>query len=147
MNRYMDLHILSLSQACSHEPKKPTYAIRIFNSDWEYFGLKKSDLYIGIDDYHFDDNEIHGPLAWPVSINEDIAETILKKFVEYRGKIESLLVHCTRWKNRSPSVVMALNDVFWLWHDTQEIKKAFPDYNRLVYNILQKAGEKYKPIL
>ncbi|EKE28093.1 MAG: hypothetical protein ACD_3C00101G0004 [uncultured bacterium (gcode 4)] len=138
----MELRILSLSESVAHTPEKPTYAIRIFNSREHLahlFNLQKSDNYIWIDCYGFDDNEAHWRQCWPVSINEDIAKKIIENFIKYRERVDSLIVNCTRWINRSPSVAIALNDIFQLWADSDELFAKYPDYNHLVYVTLRRA--------
>ncbi len=140
----MDLNILSLSKSVAHIPEKTTYAIRIFNSNEAFahiFNLQNSEKYIWVDSYRFDDNEAHGRQSWPISINQEIASEIILNFMKYRYRIESLLVHCTKWENRSPSVAIALNEMFWLWHDSYKLLAKYPDHNRLVYMTLRKTWE------
>ena len=144
INNNMDLHIMDLLRAPEYEPVKPTYAIRIHcsTSPDPEFVLKKSQFYRKISEYSFDDNE---PLfqAGPVTITEDIADSIVRDFAKHKDNVEALLVHCTRGRNRSPAVAIALNEVFSLGDNSNELKKEFHAYNKHVYKLVFEAGQRY----
>ena len=141
----MELLIMPLRIATLHVPHVKTYAIRIFSE----FGLdhltsmQKSDNWVSIERYVFDD-------VWPgmpgglyprdVVFSEDIASRIIDDFMKRKDISEALLVHCSRGKNRSPAVAMALNEIFCLGHDTEELKKQYPDANWYVYETMLRKG-------
>lgn len=139
----MDLHILSLHKAVEFKPVKPTYAIRIFPSDMtdSHFELEKSFLYKKVVEYTFDDVSPNLFLEGYMLIDDAIADLIVKDFAEYREKVEALLVHCSRGKNRSPAVAIALNELFGLGYDTEKLKIKFPESNWYFYGKLIEAGK------
>ncbi len=137
---------MSLSEAVEYQPVKPTYAIRIFSSfdDSDYKPeLQESHFYQRIAKYIFDDND-SSCKAGPVTITEDIANAIVIDFAESRNGVEALLVHCTRGRNRSPAVAIALNEIFSLGHDSKELKARFNESNWAVYKAILKTGQRHK---
>lgn len=140
----MDLKIFRLSKAITYQPINPTYAIRIGskNSDFEY-ELQKSGLYT-IVKYIFDDDDPRWRhrKANSITINETIARKILIDFEEKGLDKETLLVHCIVGENRSPAVAIALNEIYDLGHDTEQLKREFPEATWYAYRMLLKiAGE------
>jgi len=145
----MDIKIMSLVEAITYRPDKPTYAIRIFGGkyldDFSKFPLKDSSFYIHIAKYIFDDN-LPGITSGPAWINDEIAVDIINSFSSKRGSIECLLVHCLRGRNRSPSVAIALNEIFNLGHDTNNLKRCYtfqngePEYNYHIYETIKRNG-------
>lgn len=139
---------MSLSDALEHEPVKPTYAIRIYSSipsnqqdkSSFYKSLKNSNFYKKIAEYTFDDNDRYIKVG-DVTITPEIADDIVTDFAEYKDQVESLLVHCSRGKNRSPSVAFALSEIFNLGHDTERLKKEYFFHNKLVYEKVLEAGK------
>ncbi|HLD72535.1 MAG TPA: hypothetical protein VJA23_03035 [Candidatus Nanoarchaeia archaeon] len=138
----MDLLIKGFIQAFQHQPTNPTYVIRI-NS--EVFPLEKKHghrdhpLYTP-KEYTFDDrtpNLGSGRLFTP-----DIAERILTDFRTDGLDKEALLVYCIRGKNRSPAVGMALNEIFALGHDPEELGRQFPETNWYIYGTLLNVADK-----
>ena len=144
----MDLHILSSFKAEKFMPSKPTYALRIFSSNHpslpipEKPKLQASNHYIGIGEYTFDDNEWRAVVG-PVSITEEIADSIVQTIEQFRHRMEALIVHCGRGINRSPAVAIALNDIFHFGHDSDALKKNFPQFNKDVYRAIKSAWERY----
>jgi predicted protein tyrosine phosphatase len=143
----MELIITGLSRAMLYEPSKPTLAIRIFSS---YNGfsdpdLQKSELYKFTGKYLFDD-------IWPgfagskssVMINEDIATKILTDFNNNYKNCESVLVHCSRGKNRSPAVAIALNQIFKLGYNMDELRKKYSESNWYVADMIIDTARKLK---
>jgi len=139
----MDVHIMSLSEAVGHKPVKPTYTIRIYSS-FSHFNLElqKSPYYKRIVEYTFDDNDAFYQTG-PVSISPGLAYILVKDFAENKNWIESLLVHCSRGKNRSPAVTIALNDIFGLGCNSEELKDKFKEFNPAVYKAILEAGQEY----
>ena len=139
----MELYIFSKSDAVRFLPKKPTYAIRIISS-WDdqerIMPLQDSEFYTRIRTYTFDDNDWYK--TGPVWIDNDLAGKILKEFEQDKNHIESLMVHCTQGKNRSPAVAMALNEIFNLGCEHSNLEKRFPDFNHHTYKTLIEASAK-----
>lgn len=105
--------------------------------------LQESPHYVAIQEYTFDDNDGPHIQVGPVSITEEIAGSIVIDFAKYRDRVSALLVHCGRGRNRSPSVAIALSEIFHLGNDTKALKRNFPDANQEVYHAIMKAGEKH----
>jgi predicted protein tyrosine phosphatase len=145
----MDLKVLGCVGAVYFVPDRPTYAIRLYSSkagDWQKTSLQGSAFYLRVAEYVFDDNEMY-PFRMengPVWITDDIASRIIDDFSEHVSAVDCLLVHCIRGKNRSPAVAMALNEVFKLGHDDEELKKRYPEFNRYAYGKIIEAAKKRK---
>ncbi len=142
----MDINIFGLREALEYLPTTTTYAIRIQGATLRHnFSLQNSDLYT-IVEYTFDDDHPHlvGKIS-PNSItfNEEIADKILRDFKEKGRDKETLLVHCSLGKNRSPAVGIALNEIFTLGQDTKQLKKRFNETNWYIYDLLIQSGKKY----
>ena len=143
----MEIKIFSVWKAAEYQPINSTYAIRIFPSDTFSNSLPPlidSPLYRKIMEYTFDDNDIHPFLQerGPVWFNENIAEKIIKDFVESKDEIETLLVHCSVGKNRSPAVALSLNEIFGLGADSNALKTRYEHYNRFVYEMMVEIGSR-----
>ncbi len=142
----MDLHIMSSIGAIKHRPDKPTYAIRIYSSAFyeqvKGYKLRESIFYRKIVEYIFDDND-RSFQAGPVTITNALADTIVGDFAENKAQTEALLVHCTQGQNRSPAVVIALNEIFTLGQNSEELCDRFKRYNRAVYRAIMEAGERH----
>lgn len=140
---------MSMPVVLGHVPEKPTYVIRIFVTPSAKYPdltaglrLKKSPLYKRVVEYIFDDNDNY-PATFelgPTWFSEQIAESIIRDFVNGKEDIEALLVHCTAGRNRSPAVAMALNEIFALGHDTDVLKQKYNRYNHFVYETLMGVG-------
>jgi len=142
----MNLEILGSSDAIAYKPENPTYAIRIHSAMMRHvFALQESNLYTVVE-YTFDDDD---PTRWgkisrdSITIDEHIASRILDDFKEEGLDKDTLLVHCHRGKNRSPAVGMALNEIYDLGHDTEELKRKFPEANWYVYEMLLKVAKRF----
>ncbi|MBW2994805.1 hypothetical protein KY312_00485 [Candidatus Woesearchaeota archaeon] len=141
----MELLITNQYAAEKHQPDKPTYAIRIFSSwhDKDDRGqLKESEFYSHIAEYVFDDCDEYYE-AGPVYIDEKIAKQIIDDFANNRYGIECLLVHCSLGRNRSPAVAVALNEIFELGNNTEELKQKYNRFNKYVYKIIKESAKKY----
>ena len=141
----MDLKIFGLVKAVAYQHTNPTYAIRIGSKKRNLrLALQESGLYT-IVEYFFDDDD---PTRWgklsadSITIDETIAGKILSDFEAKGLDKETLLVHCLRGKNRSPAVGMALNEIYGLGQDTEELKQAFSEANWYVYEMLLKVAKK-----
>ncbi len=142
----MNLKILGLAEAVAYQPTNPTYAIRISSKERAVLraALQDSDLYT-IVEYFFDDDDstsLGKVSADSITFDETIAGSILSDFEEKGLDKETLLVHCLGGKNRSPAVGIALNEIYDLGHDTEELKKQFPETNWYVYEMLLKVAKK-----
>jgi predicted protein tyrosine phosphatase len=136
----MNILIKSLSDAITYKPTEPTYAIRIFspgpvgNERLDRFPLVDSPNYKHITVYRFDDIDYHQRNK--IVFDESIASKIIEDFAQYKDQVETLLVHCIMGKNRSPSVAMALNEKFDLGANVKELRKKYPENNKLVYRTM-----------
>ena len=146
----MDLLIMSLLDAVEYEPNKPTGVIRIFSAYqkgdkiWER-PMVDSPLYKHIRTYYFDDvvfldfvreNEIR--------FDEGLAKKLLQNFSVDRKDFECLLVHCSRGINRSPAVGIALNEIFCLGQDADELKREYNKFRRYIYETLKDVAQTLK---
>ncbi len=132
----MNLIITGIIGAYQLVPDFPTYVIRINSESFpleKRQGHKNHPLYT-LREYTFDDRTPtlgSGRLFTP-----DLAERILTDFRTDGLDKETLLIYCTRGKNRSPAVGMALNGVFALGHDQEELRMQFPETNWYIYGML-----------
>ncbi len=145
----MNLLIMSIFDAIKYVPSNPTYAIRIesppdpksnIKSLAVRYPLHKSDLYT-IVEYNFDDRT--PDFGSGKLFDEEIAQLLLTYFKERGLSKETLLVHCTRGENRSPAVGIALNDIFKLGYDTQELKRQYSDATWYVYDVLLDVAKRF----
>lgn len=144
----MKLFILDLFAAMKYIPSNSTYVIRIEsppNPEFdkkpfaERYPLHKSDFYT-IVEYYFDDRTPdfgRGKL-----LDEEIAQQLLTDFKERGSNKETLLVHCSRGRNRSPAIGIALNEIFRLGYDTAQLKKQYPEATWYVYRTLLEVAKK-----
>ncbi|MBU2637683.1 MAG: hypothetical protein KJ955_01800 [Nanoarchaeota archaeon] len=147
----MEIKVMGFRKALAHTPLVPTLAMRIFDSDADPIikrPLVCSPFY-KIYCYTFDDLDmdiIHA--LYPndksylrrVHFSEDIAKQILTDFENSRQGMLELLVHCTLGANRSPAVAIALNEIFGLGHNTDEMKTKYSAFNRYVYRLMKEAA-------
>ncbi len=136
----MKLEILSLKRAIQYVPKNNTYAIRICGERTtdHLHCLERSEKWIDTNWYVFDD-------VWPdipggvepqeVLFNEEKANKIITDF-NNKDNIETLLVHCHFGQNRSPAVGIALNEIFDLGYNTNQLKVQYPDFREFVYETM-----------
>jgi hypothetical protein len=148
----MELLIKPLEEAKFYVPKNKTYGIRI-SSEWAYLDsfvdFVESDNWVKISSYLFDDvwpgmPRLDGVLygrETPLSVEK--AGKILTDFQEHISEIEALLVVCTYGKNRSPSVAIALNDIFELGHDSEAMRQDYPGFRPFIYNTMLRAAKLY----
>ena len=131
----MKLLIKALRDAISYIPDNRTYAIRIFSSfvkERDKLPLHSSGLWVNVAEYVFDDNT-DSYMACPKTIDDKIAISIITDFARHRETTETLLVHCTLGRNRSPAVAMALNDIFKLGYIPKELREEYVVANLYVY--------------
>ncbi len=144
----MDLHIFGKWDAQKFQPTKPTYAIRIFSSysqDFDKKPLAKSPLYHRIVEQTFDDIWPDYPgvgFENPIMFTEEMADSIIRDFSAHKDSIDALLVHCSRGMNRSPAVGLALNEIFNLGYNPDELKTKYPDATWFVYRTLKEVAGK-----
>lgn len=143
----MQIHIFGADEAIKHNPIVPTYAIRIWNTHRFMRSAGRGPLidsnnYLKIYPYEFDD--IDYPEPNKKCFDDDIAQKMLSDFQQGFTGCEALLVHCTLGQNRSPAVALALNQIFNLGNDSDELYDKFPNLTRTVYvrclNAAQKMG-------
>lgn len=139
----MDLHIFGKWDAQEFQPTKSTYAIRIFSSydsSSDKKPLANCPLYQRIVEQTFDDIWPGSPAVGfrnPTMFTEEMADSIIRDFSAHKDSIDALLVHCSRGMNRSPAVALALNEIFSLGYDSQELKMKYPDATWFVYDTLK----------
>ncbi|MFH1916961.1 MAG: hypothetical protein ABIJ21_06895 [Nanoarchaeota archaeon] len=141
----MDVHIMGIIEAVEFIPIRLTYALRIANSINDFTGrfpLHESPFYAAIRTYVFDDVEQlfdRGRL-----MTGEIAHVMLDDFVSERDGCGTLLVHCTRGRNRSPAVALAFNEIFSLGHDPKYLQGDRHDMeiNWYVYRTLMAEAKK-----
>lgn len=127
---------------------KSLYFIQIFgtgNDVKRFYGnlqnFRDSDI---LREYYFDDvKELtqktyeENPGEEYESINEKIARNIVSDFSHHRNSIDELWVHCLLGQSRSPAVAAALNEIFNLGNDKDELMaKYFDTMNPLVYGLM-----------
>jgi predicted protein tyrosine phosphatase len=149
--KIVPVRIMDYLGAQNHVPKVRTYAIRILypdtSFDYKFGKLADSHLYVRAEVYRFEDsNQKEEILAGEENeedpreefalITDEIARKIILDFKPFRNSIEELLVHCEYGENRSPSVALALNEMFHLGNDPEEIRKSFPELRELVYDVM-----------
>ncbi|MFA4887241.1 MAG: hypothetical protein WC595_03440 [Candidatus Nanoarchaeia archaeon] len=142
-----DLHILSAIGASQHQPTKPTYAIRIHstNAQLEPRPFVPSLHYLHIKEYTFDDNDTQ---PWriengPQWFTSEMAKDIIEGISSTRSSIESVIIHCSAGKNRSPGVARALNEIFSFGHLSALLRGNYPNANHHVYQTLKEAAKKH----
>ena len=118
----MAILIKNIFDALDYLPNKLTYAIRIRSSNIppKYFlPLAASPNYLPPREYLFDD--IDCPRPGKILLNKDLAREIILDYNNLRGNSQDLLVHCQRGQNRSPAIALALNKIFNLGEDSNEL--------------------------
>ena len=156
----MKIHIFSAEKASQHNPPRKTYTIRIYSGNpiggtaYENLIYCPNYSFDTIKKYYFDDikptkEELEERFAEEPGedlcpITSEIAEEILSDFRTHKDSIEELLVHCREGKSRSPAVAIALNDIFNLGENSEELRKKFPDMNSFVYETIMKSATNFK---
>jgi len=72
--------------------------------------------------------------------DEEIAKKILDDFEMVKEEVNCVMVHCSRGKNRSPAVGMAMNEIYG-W-GIEDLKEKFPEYRRYVYQTMIDVSKK-----
>lgn len=152
----MRILITGIIDALEYTPTDPTYAIRIKNSktmtgDFEDRPLKESPFFEHVHTYIFDD--VYPEFGWEKQFttqqfsrerdtlfDDNLAKEIINDFIRGRGNCKTLLIHCSRGLNRSPSIAMALNDIFNLGENTEKLKLKYPNYRKWMYDLMIKAS-------
>jgi hypothetical protein len=150
----MDIKVMGLRDAFDYITDKPTYAIRI-SSFWTSFAERSVPLrgdYRVIREYVFDDIGKNGKREynwyepnWWINVkrfDKDIAERIIKDFIEGRDGCERLLIHCHKGKSRGPAIARALNEIFSLGWDGKSANGSYMGNNKLVYETLIETAKK-----
>ena len=141
----MRLLIMGRKTASEYIPEESTYVIRICYGNvknpiyWLGGSLKRPDLcqeHI----YEFDDVG-YTPIEGTVRFTEELARKIITDFMQ-RNQATTLLVHCSRGKNRSPSIGISLNDLFLLGENSELLKRTYPEYNEWIYGMMMETGRK-----
>jgi len=148
----MQIKIMGYERAIRYKPKVITLAMRIFDPDGclnsPTVRLNDSVMY-RICGYTFSDIDPDEFLRnYPDRVlpnnlfNEGIALQILDDFRRLRDGCSELLVHCTLGAVRSPAVAIALNDIFELGNDSEEMRNKHKKYNRYIYSVLMNVASR-----
>lgn len=153
----VSLEILSAEDALNFIPKSPTAAIRIFSKDNmmnKYYRPLRSPFYKAIFEYTFDDlvhlspkdmDKLSGStededLEFAFYSN-DLAKRVVSDFLSVRNEIDCLMVHCRMGSSRSPAIAMALNEIFKLGNDPNQLRVQYPKFNETIYQMTLNAGK------
>ncbi len=140
----MSVLIKKLSVALDYKPEQKTHLIKILRGipDYDcYFPEIKDSLYAS-HEYVFADIQSEKPGA--ILFNKTIAEKIITDFQNNKESCIDLLVVCVLGQNRSPAIAIALNDIFSLGEDTEELKKKYPELNKHVYRVMMRTAEQMR---
>jgi len=144
----MNIRIRGYEEAEHFVPDEPTYAIRIFNSPGmssvRYGNLQKSENYVAIKEYTFDDIGLNSKEGIP--FNRCIARQIVEDFQREGFSSSGLIVHCTQGLSRSPAVAIALNKLFNLGQDHKKMIYENEHYHYSIYRMIVEEGEKFNPL-
>ncbi len=138
----MELAIRSLEEACMYRSNENVYHIQIDSADkgdsFRFENLNRGGNFIHRI-YHFDD--VTPSSGNGLLFDERIAENIMDDFITGAGRSKILLVNCFAGLSRSPAVGIALNDIFSLGYNSDELKERYAMFNQWVYKImLETAG-------
>jgi hypothetical protein len=140
----MEIKIMSAWESAEYIPDSPTYAIRIDSDSWLSYSsrhpLKESDKWVGVNKYNFDD-AFPGQRGSEKPLSTGDAKKIIKDFERYVPETKVLLVNCLQGRNRSPSIALALNDIFGLGHDIEEMKKMYSGFRGFIYDTMIDAAK------
>jgi hypothetical protein len=64
--------------------------------------------------------------------DRSFARDIMDDFEKVQNKVDTVMIHCHRGKNRSPAVGIAMNEIYG-W-GIMGLKERFPEYRRFVYS-------------
>ena len=140
----MHISILDIISAHNNIPTEPTYVIRINSINHPLpLRLKESRRYT-IREYFFDDIEnIEEAKRESLHLLTGTeAETIVRDFQKDGLDKSHLIVHCTEGKNRAPAVALALNELFDLGRNSEEIRTRYGELNQYVYRTVIEAGKR-----
>jgi hypothetical protein len=151
--------VLSNEKAMLFVPDKPTIAIRIFDTNPPYdlkneasYPLQKSPFFIKpILKYSFDDlsyydltnarQDEEDQVNYFV-FNKETAEQIITEFGDLikKNPKADIMVHCYKGRSRSPSIAMALNEIYGL--KVAGLFDKYPVFNLLVHDTMLKEARK-----
>ena len=137
----MSVLIKKLSDALDYKPEQKTHLIKILRGipDYDSFFKELNDpLYLS-HEYVFADIESEKPGA--ILFNNTIAEKIIQDFQNNKDSCLELLVVCVLGRNRSPAIAIALNEIFNLGENTEELKKKYSELNKHVYRVMMQTAE------
>ena len=141
----MHISILDFVSMVNHVPREPTYVLRI-NSKRHPLQLNFLEEYAlhTVREYFFDDvdSEEHAIREIMHLLTEEEAETIVRDFQKDGLDKPHLIVHCTEGKNRAPAVALALNELFRLGRNFEEIRARYGELNQYVYRTVLQAGKR-----
>ncbi|HIG92779.1 TPA: hypothetical protein HA234_01115 [Candidatus Woesearchaeota archaeon] len=147
-------------QASQYQPQVSTLAIRIYDS---YSGSSNtSDIplqpspHYQILEYLIDDQDpdyyLENDPTYDIRrlqqghalFTPELATQLLHDFEKSQRGCLELLVHCTLGGSRSPAIAIALNEIFQLGNDSEEMKERYKPYNQFVYRLLKEAANSHQ---
>ena len=146
----MNLLIMAQWEAAKHVPEDNTYAIRIHSAHPgmpKVPGLVKSDKYVHIVNYTFDDIDPRYPREGYRMFTEDLAKLMLLDFERHREEVDTLLIDAGMGKRRGPTIGVAFNEIFGFGHDSRELIRNHTEFgviNTFIYSTLLKVAKEKK---
>ncbi len=134
--------------------RKGIYVIRIYDTNGEsekVYGDFDRENYLAVNPYWFDDinrevsleeKESEDAKEDLASITDEIARQMIVDFLPFRSSVSELFTHCWFGQGRSAGTGIAFNELFEFGNDPERLKKAFPRYNKLVYDKIMNQGRK-----
>jgi predicted protein tyrosine phosphatase len=155
----MKITVLSLKEVRTYRPTEPSCLIRIFGNEESYHEESKIEgSFLNSAVYFFDDVDLYLEANYgkehlrkmiqsdnPQLFHKSLALKIISEFDTWNRppSLEELVVHCYVGAGRSPAVAMALNEIFQLGWQTQDLIKRYPEYNQYVFEVMVRAGQDY----
>lgn len=145
------MKIISLEKDIEQAITDDSYIIRIIDQGYKedkilpYLNIK-TDYDIKIKDYTISNNLLGSDKKiWKCdknsySFNKSTAKQIIDDFRKDYSKDMNLIIHCLKGIKRAHAIGIALNETFDLSHDTEELKKIYPNYSPLVYKMIKEAS-------
>jgi len=151
--------VLSLKDVQIYKSPRLACLIRIFGDEEsynEYFNVEGSFVKSAV--YFFDDLDLYLETKYgkdhlkkiihaenPQIFHKILALQIISEFDTWKKheSFEELVVHCYVGAGRSPAIAMALNEIFQLGYQTQDLIKLYPEYNEYIFDVMVLVGKDY----
>jgi len=155
----MLITVLSLKEVKTYRPTQLSYLIRIFGNEESYHEDPKIEGYfLNHAVYFFDDVDLYLESNYgkehlrqiirsehPQLFHKRLALKIISEFDtrNRQSSFDELVVHCYLGAGRSPAVAMALNEIFQLGYQIQDLINRYPEYNQYVFEVMVQTGQEY----